>query len=159
MQAWTLAAKRSLSQAALLSSIAIVVSVVTGFLVGGASYLDVASDRVPRSDLAGVPARITRTLESPALTATRDGTPLGDASSTTVLIELAADAGLQQDAAARWREAAGVADQVAQHLHQNRTHPLPWSTRPSRQIPRGFSGCTLATRSWLVRHRIQLLCV
>ena len=140
MRAWTLAVKRSLSQAALLSSIAIVVAVVTGFLVGGASYLDVASDRVLRSDLAaaapraaalqfesaaandtgrqarradyllrralaGVPARITRTLESPALTATRDGTPLGDASSTTVLVELAADAGLQQDASlisGRW---------------------------------------------------------
>gem|GEM_PF-2113557 len=116
------------------------VAVVTGFLVGGASYLDVASDRVLRSDLAaaapraaalqfesaaandtgrqarradyllrralaGVPARITRTLESPALTATRDGTPLGDASSTTVLVELTADAGLQQDASlisGRW---------------------------------------------------------
>lgn len=72
MRAWTLAVKRSLSQGAPLSSIAIVVAVVTGFLMGGASYLDVASDRVLRSDLAGVPAQMTRTLESPARTATRD---------------------------------------------------------------------------------------
>ncbi len=133
MRARTLAVKRSLSQAALLSSIAVVVGVVTGFLVGGAGFLDLAGDRVLRSDLAaaapraaalrfesvaandtarqairadallrralgGIPARITRTLESPALAATRGGEPVGDASSTAVLVDLAADGTLRHDA-------------------------------------------------------------
>lgn len=91
MRARTLDVKRSLSQAALLSSIAIVVAIVTGFPVVGASYLDVASDRVLRSDLAGVPAQITRTLESPALTATRDGTPLGDTPAAVIDASIPAD--------------------------------------------------------------------
>ncbi|MHC5797613.1 hypothetical protein ACVXZ4_15805 [Lacisediminihabitans sp. FW035] len=133
MRAWVLAAKRSLSQAALLSSIAIVVAVITGFLVGGANYLDLASARVLRSDLVtvaprdaalrfesaaaddtsrqadradvvlrralgGIPARITRTAESPSLPATLDGAPISDGSSSTVLVELAADTALQRDA-------------------------------------------------------------
>ena len=128
----SLAVKRSLSQAALLSSIAIVVAVITGFLVGGAGYLDLASNRVLRSDLAaappraaalrfesaaaddtalqasradfvlrralgGIPAEITRTLESPALTATHDSAPIAVGSSSTVLVELASDAALRRE--------------------------------------------------------------
>ena len=79
MRAWTLAVKRSLSQAALLSSIAIVVAVVTGFLVGGASYLDVASDRVLRSDLAAaapVPPHSSSNLRRRTTLAARRAGPI-----------------------------------------------------------------------------------
>lgn len=132
MRARSLAMKRSLSQAALLSSIAIVVAVITGFLVVGAGYLDLASTRVLRVALAdaapraaalrfgsaaaddtarqasradsvlrralgGIPARISRTLESPALPVARDGAPITNGSLSTVLVELAADGALRQD--------------------------------------------------------------
>ena len=57
MSAWQLSVKRALSQLPLLLSVTAVVALITGFLIGGTGYLQLATTTVAQSQLAAVAPR------------------------------------------------------------------------------------------------------